>query len=359
MLGSPIARTTVTQPQDYAVLLGWGLAAAFGLAALYWLWRWRDAALFDRALPWFVLGGYGALACAAAALGRSFTNRWTYALISHYATLPSYLVLAVTVLTALFAADLHRRLPPARTAARAALERGPAFLAGLLLASQVGAWLTGIAGMQGWREARLEGRAALLFLEHFEPGTTSLVRLDGVPEVLHRLARRLDDAGFLHPPLLDDLRLSNFEIDSSPLGPDDARIERSGVDERELWVRGLAWLPEGGRRADAVLITFRDAAGERQVAGLAETRGFPRLFVPEADQLFNEVRRPAVDDFAPFSGSVELARLPAASELELEAWALDSERMRVRRFAQGMRLRRDGRVRLEVDPLPAKADAEE
>jgi hypothetical protein len=239
------------------------------------------------------------------------------------------------------------------------LQRAGVVLAGLWLASQVGAWLTGIAGMQGWREARLEGRAALLFLEHFEPGTVSLVRLDGVPEVLHRLARRLDDAGFLRPPLLDDLRLSNFEIDAAPLDPEDARIDRAGVDERELWVRGLAWLSEAGRRADAVLVTFRDASGERQVAGLAETRGFPHLYVPESDHLFNEVRRPGVDDFAPFSGSVELARLPAARELELEAWALDSERMRVRRFAQGMRLRRDGGTRLEVDPLPPKTDAEE
>ena len=340
LLGSPLARTAVVEPRQVAPWAGGLVGALFALAAAYALVRRRDRRLFERCLPWLVLGGFAVLACSAAAMGRTVALKWTIALLPHYLTLSTYVLLSTLVLGALVARDLRGRVGAPRAASRWLLESAPGFLAGLLVAFQGLQYLIGAAGMAEWESARLQARTSILFINHFEPRESR--RLDGIPEVAHRLLNRLDRAGYLHPPLFEDTRLAHFAIAEGALAARDARIVEAKLAGPELLVRGFAWLPEAGRRADGVLLSIRDAGGERRVVALAELEGLPHVAVAEADHIFNALRLPNVESFSPWETRLRLSRLPHRGELELEAWAVDSRRMRVQPLAQRLVLRRAG-----------------
>ena len=340
LLGSPLARTAVVEPRRVAPWAGGLVGALFALAAAYAVVCRRDRRLFERCLPWLVLGGFAVLACSAAAMGRTVDLKWTIGLLPHYLTLSTYVLLSTLVLGALVAGDLRSRAGAPRAASRWLLENAPGFLAGLLVSFQGLQYLIGAAGMAEWESARLQARTSILFINHFEPIRSR--RLDGIPEVAHRLLNRLNQAGYLHPPLFEDTRLAHFAIAEEPLGERDARIVEARFAGRRLLVRGFAWLPDAGRRADGVLFTVRDAAGERIVVALAELKGLPRVAIPEADHIFNAVRLPNAESFSPWDTTLPLARLPDRPELELEAWAVDSRRMRVQPLAQRLVLRRAG-----------------
>jgi len=330
VLGSPLARTTVLDPRDVAHLAAWALGGLFALALARALWRFRDEALWDRWLPWLAMGGYALLTCAAVAIGRSALNKWSYGLVPHYLTVSSYLLLADVVLAGLLVEDLLRRTR--RPLLRAALPRAAALGAGALLAFQALQWGIGAAGMGEWRSARLQARTAMLFINHFEP--QHALRLGGDLRDVHTLVNRLDDAGYLRPPLLQDTRLCHFAIDESPLDASHARLESAHLAGPSLVVAGHAWLPEAGRRADGVLLTALDAEGRSVVVEPVELAGLPYVAIPEVDHRLNELAIPGVEAFAAFRAKVPLGRLTERDTQEIQAWAVDSDRMRVRPLAQ-------------------------
>ena len=172
----------------------------------------------------------------------------------------------------------------------------------------------------------------MLYLNHFEP--QYLRRVSEELKDATKLVNRLNDVGYFVPPLLPDTRLCHFGIDEFPLAEADAklvRIKRAGA---ALVVEGYARLPEARRRADGVLLTVRDEAGRLVVAEHVELRGVPYAAIPESDYRFSGVHIPGVETFAGFRGKLPFARLPDRDSLRIQAWAVDSQRMVVRPFAQ-------------------------
>jgi hypothetical protein len=352
LLGSPLSRNPLLPEMALAPWAGAALLAAFALAIALWLWRWRDAALWDRALPWLALGGYAVGASALAGIGRSLYLPWRGALLPHYATLGLVALVGLVglwaVLLAALGAPAARRFP----ALRGLLRAGPAFAAGALAGVTLLAGLFGVNGMYEWSSGRLQARTSLLYLDHFEPRYVR--RIDGDLQVARDMVKLLDQHGLMRPRLAPDLRLaSEFGLDDGRVPAEFARISEAVVRGPRIVVRGHAWLPEAGRRADGVLASARDASGEPQVVGLLELHGLPWMAVPRQDHLFNVALEPGPAEFGAFRGGVERSRLPSEGELELEFWAVDAERMRVRRLGQTLGVRAAGdRVVVELREGP-------
>jgi len=328
--GSPLARTTVLDPRDVTPYTAGVLVGIFGLAVGVALRRCRDARLWDRWLPWLAMGGYAVVTCAAVGIGRSALNKWSYGLVPHYLTVSTYLLLADVVLVGLVVEDLLKRTR--RPLLRAALPRVLALGAGALLAFQSLQWGIGVAGMREWKSARLQSRTAMLYLNHFEP--QYLRRVSEELKDATKLVNRLNDVGYFVPPLLPDTRLCHFGIDESPLAEADAKLTRIKRAGAALIVEGYARLPEARRRADGVLLTVRDEAGRLVVAEHVELRGVPYAAIPESDHRFSGAHIPGAETFAGFRGKIPFARLPDRDPLRIQAWAVDSQRMVVRPFAQ-------------------------
>jgi hypothetical protein len=356
LLGSPLSRNPYAPEMEVAPYTGGLVAALFVAAAAVCVLRWRDARLFDRALPWLALGGYGLAASALAGIGRSFYLPWRGALLPHYATLGLVTLVGLVGLLAVLLDAAGVRVARAGPALRGVLRTAPAFAAGLLAGVIVLAGVYGVNGMYEWRSSRLQARTSLLYLQHFQPRYAR--RLDGQLQVARDYTRLLDDHGLMRPRLAPDLRLrSEFEIEPGELAVEAASVTEAAPRRGGIGLRGFAWLPEAGRRADGVLVTRRDAAGEPWVVALLELHGMPWMAVPRQDHLFNVVWLPGPREFGAFRGSVAQERLPEPGEQELEVWAVDADRMRVRRIAQTLRVRPAGDGGLEVEllgpaPLP-------
>jgi len=333
LLGSPLARNPLWPEEVLALRAGSAVLAAYGLAIAVWLWCWRDAVLWNRTLPWLALGGYAVAASALAGIGRSLYLPWRGALLPHYATLGLVALVGLVGLWAVLLAALGPRISRRLPALCGILRGGPAFAAGALAGVALLGGLFGVNGMYEWNSGRLQGRTSLLYLDHFEPRYVR--RLDGELQVARDMARLLDEHGLMRPRLAPDLRLaSEFALEDGRVPAEFARVTEAVARGRHIVVGGYAWLPEAGRRADGVLVSVRDAAGEPRVVGLLELHGQPWISVPRQDHLFNAVLEPGPAEFGAFRGKVERARLGGGGELELEFWAVDAERMRVRRLAQ-------------------------
>jgi hypothetical protein len=170
-----------------------------------------------------------------------------------------------------------------------------------------------------------------------------------------KLVNRLDDVGFMVPPLLPDTRLCHFEIDPAPVGPADAFVRAVRVAGSSLVVEGYARLPDGARRADGVLFTVAGDSGERRVVVSGELDGMPYVAVPAGDHRLNGVRIAGIDEFAGFRTKIPLDRLDPAVAPEVQLWVVDSERMQVRPFEQHLALAdASGRLQAEVRPGPGR-----
>jgi hypothetical protein len=364
ILGSPLARTTVLDPRTLAPFAAALLLGAFALCALRALWTFwalralraggapgsRDATLWDRWLPWLAMGGYAVVASAAPAIGRSALLKWSYGLVPHYLTVSVYLLLADVVLLALLVEDLRARVHGPQAARM--LSRAAAFAAGALLAFQALQWGIGVAGMREWQSARLQARTAMIFINHFEP--EHIRRVGGDLEDPLKLVNRLDEAGFMVPPLLPDTRLCHFEMDPRPVGEADAFVKAVRVAGRSLVVEGWARLPGARRRADGILFTV-PAAGGRRVIEAGELDGMPYVAVPSGDRRLNGVRIAGVEEFAGFRSKIPLEHLDPAAHGEIQVWVVDSEHMRVRPLAQHIALdEASGRLQAAVRGGPGR-----
>jgi hypothetical protein len=338
LLGSPLSRNPYAPEMDLAPDAGFAVFALFSAGAGLCLLCWRDARLWNRALPWLAFGGYALAASALTGIGRSYYLPWRGALLPHYATLGLVALAGLVGLWAVLLDAFAPRAARAGPALRGVVRMLPAFAAGALAGWALLFGLFGVNGMYEWNSSRLQARTSLLYLPHFEPRFAR--RLDGQLPVAQQYSKLLDRHGLMRPRLATDLRLAaEFEIDDGVVPAEFASVTEAVARRGAIGLRGFAWLPEAGRRSDGVLVTLRDAAGEPQVVGVLELHGMPWLPIARQDHLFNVVALPGPAEFGAFRGSVGRARLPETSEHELELWSVDAERMRVRRLAQVVRVR--------------------
>jgi hypothetical protein len=328
MVGSQLARLTTREARDVApvtglLVHGLLLAAVAGVLA-----RWRDSDVWNRSVPWVVLGGVALAACALASLGRALATSGLYALAPRYVSISLYVLLATVALAALLLRERGARWTPA-------------LLAGALICAQAGSWFVGLEGMRMWQQSRLQARTSLLFINHYEPRYVR--RLDWDPEYPRAMANLLNRYGYLDPPLSADTKLAHFELSETELAAERGRIDLARATGEQLIVRGRAWLPgDDHRDSHGVLLTVRNPAGQRFVVGVGEGRSQPSFPMGRHDHLFNEIEFPFGEGVGRWKAKVSLSALPASPDVEVEVWAVDAGRMRLHRLAQRIAVRRSG-----------------
>jgi hypothetical protein len=294
----------------------------------------RDRALWNRCVPWLVLAGVTLVACALAALGRAVPTNGLYALAPRYVSVSQYALVALVALGALLAP----RGPRKRVVVVA--------VAVALAVPLAAGWLAGARGLRAWQTARLEARTSLLFIRDFEP--RYILRLDSSYDAVRDNAERMDRHGYLDPPLARDARPDAFEM-AHPAGHAAlGGIDRVRAAGERLVVHGRAALARG-RTAHGVLLIVRDDAGPR-VVGVGDGRSRPEGAVYLHDHLHSEVELDADAPTGRWKAKLDLARLPAAAALHVEAYAVDAERMLLHRLPQDIRVSRGAELRVALVP---------
>jgi hypothetical protein len=313
----------------------WGLVVhgllVLGVGALL---AARDRELWNRSVPWLVLAGATLVACALAALGRAVPTNGLYALAPRYVSVSEYALVALVGLGALLAA-------------RGPRSRAVVLVAAVVLAAPVAAgWKAGVQGMRAWQTARLEARTSLIFIGDFAP--RYILRLDSDYAAVRDNADRMDRHGFLDPPLARDARPDAFEMAEPGESAADGGIDRARAAGERLVVHGHAALAPG-RTAHGVLLAVRGGRGLRVVA-VGEGRSRPAGAVYLHDHLHSEVELDPDVPTGDWKAKLELARLPDAASVHIEAYAVDAERMRLHRLPQDIRVSRAPDLRVELVP---------
>jgi hypothetical protein len=337
MVGSPLARLGPWPPRDVA--LAWGLVVHGLLAvALTRVVLARDRALWERSLPWIVLAGTTLIACGLAALGRAVPTNALYALAPRYVSVSQYALVALVALGALLAC----RSPRARVVVVA--------IAGLLALPVAAGWRAGVDGMGGWQTARLQARTSLLFIRDFAPRYVK--RLDRDYAMVRGPAEALDRYGYLDPPLARDRRPDAFEFAQPGADGVSGDIEAARVGPGRLAARGhaaLGWRP--GREAHGVLLTVGDE-GARRVVGIGEGRARPPGRLYRHDHLHGEIELDPAKPTGVWRAKVDVAQLPEAPVVQIEAFVVDADHMRLHPLPQRLRVTRSaGELRVEVESI--------
>lgn len=339
MVGSPLARLGSWTPVEAAPV--WGLLVhgllAVALAAIALA---RDRELWRRSIPWFVLAGVALMACALAALGRAVPTNGLYALAPRYVSVSQYVLVALVAL----GAQLASRGPRARLAVVAT--------ALVLLAPVAAGWKAGIHGMRAWQTARLQARTSLLFIREFSP--RFIHRLEHDWDTARAGAEVLDRYGYLDPPLARSSRPDAFEVASLDDDAATGRVRGAHMAGNRLVVRGDGALA-GGRPAHGVLLTVGDGA-ERRVVGIGEGRSRPEGRAYLYEHLFGEVELDPDEPTGLWRAKVDLDRLPDAPTVVVQAFLVDSGRMRIYPLEPRISITR-GTGRVKIEQLPGAREA--
>jgi len=324
-LGNPLARMFGSDPRETARDVGWGLLVLAIAALVFFFWRRRDRETWPRLLPWMAAGSFAVSIALLLALGHPTTPS--------RAVMPRYIPMTLFLVIALIAIGAYAATWWARTAGdRKSRGRRAAYASGVAAALAVLAinlWVYGLYKMQAWKEARLEERAALTYVNLFEP--TRAARIDARIDFVRKQAAVLDRHGLLHPPLLKEWGFGPYLPQRTRLSAKKAAVTRYLVgDDSKLHIDGHALLP-GGRIADGVLISLRPKGGgddDWGVIGFAEMRALHALNNIFLDTQFGHGPNLVyIEQYARFRGSADLPDPLPDDELEVQCWAIDAEKM--------------------------------
>ena len=331
-LGSPFAFGTALAP--VGVSLEAGPVVALGLCgAAAYLWRWRrDASLIARALPWLMFALITVISATLTTIGRMGFGIGQ-ALASRYVTFALPLPIGLAVLAVLILGHWCEREPSSKTAG--VTRMWLVSLASMLAMLNV---LGALKALDTWPRTEHSMLTAKALVETInlvsEPELLEkYVELQPVLPKLRDQVNLLDKLGYLRPGVLKvDAPLSAI---CDPSAPGDARYgqlqQATNLPDHWFSLNGWAVLPEKGRAADAVLLTYDDAAGKPVLFGVADVNQL-RSYLPDA----------AEDIVDPRSGWVKVFsrdKLPAAWNT-VKAWAFDSETCRAYRLQGSVNLQR-------------------
>lgn len=341
LAGNPFARMHLVDPLDLAPLIGCAVMAAFvffgvrGLLALR-----REPERWDRALPWLALGGAALVGMAAVTVGRLNLAGYTRAASIRYVSISQYLSVAVLMLGVLW-------WQGRRTWSAAWLKPqwGTVLLA-VFAGFMLPLWNYGIQMMQLCREARLQGRAALMFINHWDPQVPW--RIDAKAEFPRQQANILNRYDLLDPPLVETLELAQFKPIQTPRPVSQALVSSfEKLPGGDFAISGHARI--GTRPADLVLFTWEAPGHEPLIFAAAEpTVEMVQQAYPNDLELVGRMR-PEKTEFCEWSQTLRLEDLGFATrsdlkEVQVRAWVFDVERRKAYRIDGEWRISRAGKV---------------
>lgn len=327
VLGGPLARGTTQDLMDTAFAMGLALLTLYGACLGYAIWRFRDAMLRQRLVPWLAVGAYGVGTAASIAMGRVWLTRsGINALSGRYLVHAVPLIISLPSLIWISGNDLrqrHPRLAPgiARTFAAAGA---------VLIMLELAAWSYGETMMDYWASSRLRGATNLMFYKTGCP-------LEQDKLGFHDLAKKADDLGLLNPAMLQNSRLDNFRLARSPLNPvfsawTSLKMEPSAKGLQGV-VAGHAVLKKEWRVPDGVFLSYQDRSdGHWQVFHVTQVTALPLYLEGSYSKDLEYTFFPEEglrESLSSFDARFNVSELPGAGVFTVAAWAFDYRARRV------------------------------
>jgi hypothetical protein len=298
-------------PQALALTAGASALIAYVLTCAY-LIKFRAASgLVRGAAGWVALGAYSLCTAAVITVGRLGFGV-SQSLSTRYTTFTLYLMVALIYLLPYVLKDAASR-GYLSAAHLPLLRRLAASTVVILLFAHVTVFALVVRHVaSNWRRGLLKAKACLLFIESAPEERCLSEGLFPNVRLLRERAESLDRIGYLRPPLVRAGRLRDLAASEGCLAQYGSfALLSAGSD---YLATGQAWLPHRSESADAVVLAYGRSEEEQTVFALAEV----------VDGV--ESGTSATRDDARWRKTFSAALVPAGSEVEMTAWALDAER---------------------------------
>ena len=333
--GALLARGSFADIKDASEFLGILLGLVVLLAMGLVLRPLKSHLLRSRFLPWIVLGIYSFGTGAMVALGRIWASAsLDGALWNRYTTHAVPLTVAVVVLVFLIIQEMERRFPDWHNAL---LATRTGLLGAFIMILTFG-WIYGLAQADAWWSSRLRDATCNLFARVLPPDD-----IEGPITGNLKFARRMDDLGLLHPPMLRDCRLSNFRVSDKKISARTGRVDAvEPVGHGKFEAEGFAFLPGHERVADGIFLTYLNDKKEWMIFSVGQVKELPKYLnkVIEVDmQYLHQPYRSFRHVYGAFNTRFNLENIPAG-RWEMGVWAFD--------FKKRCAWRLPGRYRIET-----------
>ncbi len=353
ILGGPFARQFAIDPLHASRAAGWLALFAYAACGLWALsLARRDPGRWARLLPWLALGGAVIAIAFGASAGRSAILASARATVPRFLSVSLYLPISFLAIY-LIGWEKYRDIPRL-TIWRPRVASWGIAIWGILVALQCQPWLYGARLMEIWRISRLQAQARVMFVEHFQPEPSRVLAY--THQEVQRYAPILNDLGFLDPPLVKTLELSQFSTTDKalPLSKGTLASAEPLPASPSTWeLKGHAILRRPSRPADAVFITAESAARTSPlIIGLADCDGTLLPTRYRIDLQFSPMLELLEGDpgsWMRWSHRLDGALLPAERPLTVRAWAFDMTKRKAYPFAQRLILKADGSAELREE----------
>ena len=301
-----------------AKIIGGVLVILYAAACGHLVLRWHDRRLVHRSLVWILVGLYAVLNGVLITVGRLGFGP-SAATWSRYETYSELLPLALVFLIPIVVSDLSRRGRAA--GARAMLNAIPLVLSVVMTVFLGVKSVEAVAIMRFNRVKRLQGKAALLFVDAFRDDSirTFVTKTDAD---VRPIADTLSRLGLLHPPLVRTRRMQDLEGADSPRQPYGALQLVTRADADGISITGWTFNPGTGWPADAVVLSYDAPNGDAVPFAIADMT----LDRPEDSGV------PRGTPAATWRVVIPPSRLPTGAT-RICGWALDIGRAEATRLA--------------------------
>lgn len=325
LLGCHLSRGLHLQNIRAAEVIG-GISLGLFTLSLAYLWKnRRDSLLIRSVTPWVLLGMFSIGTALLITMGRLWLTRSNaLAVTGRYVSHPIPLTIALIALLFILGRRLVAQHPSLRTMGTVA---GGAFL--FLICAE---WIYGARMMELWSQTRLQGKSLLLFAKVM-PSDDYLASVAGEGEYAGRIIKEMAETGSLRTRLLRNLDLKQFRISKITLSSKQASF--AGLrryNDGDFVAEGFSEL-SGKRPADLVIFTYHTKPGEYKMFAIGALTTLPRYIQDTTyrDHEFMATLPLNAQFTSRWDGHVSVIKVPP-EKLDIDAWALDVEKMTVYRI---------------------------
>jgi hypothetical protein len=327
VMGGHLSRGLNLQNLLTAQVVGAVSLVLFAACCAFLLARRRDRELIVASVPWLAIGGYSIGTAVLITIGRLWRSRsGSLAVDGRYVSHAIPLTIALVALAFIIGRRQASKMPKLTSFGWLA--------GGVLLMLVTTEWIYGEKVMELWQQARLQGKALLLFAKVF-PNHAFLGPVSGDADYGHRLITEMERLKLLREPLADSLDLPQHELrkSSADLRPRLGQFKMlQRMKDGRMMTDGFAELPDQ-RPADLIIFTWSPSPGVDTIFGLTTLERLPRFY---GDSTYKDHEFCSIVSFGPevtcqWNEEVSVASIPP-DDAAITAWAVDIQKRRVFRI---------------------------